>query len=123
MTALTESEEIVMKSVWELGGSCTLSQIMSQAKTHGKAWKLQTVATFLKNIQKKGFVEPYRDGRFLHYKVLISENEYKREKIRELIDFWNEGNAGDFVRSLFQEKVLSKKERKTVRSLLYESVD
>ena len=57
---LTQSEEIVMKSVWELGENCTLSQIATQAKEHRKIWQLQTVATFLKHIEEKKYIRPYK---------------------------------------------------------------
>ena len=41
----------------------------------GKEWKLQTVATFMQRLLKKGYIDIYRIGRYSHYKVLITRDE------------------------------------------------
>ncbi len=123
MKALTESEEIVMKSVWDLGGNCTLSQIVKQAEEHGKIWQLQTVATFLKHLERKGYVKPYKDGRFLHYEVLVDEQKYKNRQIRNFINFWNKGSVENFACDLFKEECLSEQEVRVIKGLLDELDD
>lgn len=120
MVALTDSEEIVMKSVWELGGNCTLSQIVKQAEEHDKVWQLQTVATFLKHLEEKGYVRPYKDGRFFHYEVLVEEKAYKNKQIRQFINFWNKGSVESFACDLFQNDCLSEQEMGIIRELLEE---
>ena len=121
MRSLTESEEIVMKSVWELGGNCTLSQIVKQSAEHGKIWQLQTVATFLKHLEEKQYVRPYKDGRFLHYEVLVPEKDYKKGAFRRFLDFWNKGKVESFACDLFKEELLTDEEIEEVRKVLHES--
>ena len=118
MESLTECEEIVMKSVWELGGNCTLSQIVNQAKEHEKIWQLQTVATFLKHLEHKGYVRPCKESRFIHYEVLVKEEEYKKNAIRNFIQFWEHGKMEDFVFDLFHGELLSDNEVKKVKRIL-----
>ena len=118
MELLTECEEIVMKSVWELGGDCTLAQVVSQAKEHEKVWRLQTVATFLKHLENKGYVQPYKKGRYLHYTVLVKEEKYRKNAIRNFIQFWDHGKVEDFVSDLLEGDLLSEKEVKKVKQIL-----
>ena len=103
MRELTASEEIVMKSVWELEGNCTLASIVNQAKAHNKIWQLQTVATFLKHLEEKRYVRPYKDGRFLHYEVLVDEKVYRKYAFRKYIDFWYQGKIEKFTSDLLKE--------------------
>jgi len=110
MQSLTANEEIVMKSVWELCGNCTLSQIVMQAKEHGKERVLQTVATFLKHLGEKEYVCPYKDGRFLYYEVLVKEETYKQYNFRKFLNFWWNGKIESFVHDVLQESALSPEE-------------
>ena len=112
---LTESEEIVMKCIWDIGDDMCLSQIMDYTREYGKDWKSQTVSTFLSKLVLKGFIEPYRKGRYFHYKVQISEKEYKSSKLARHISFWNkddmESLAADLCNVLSKEQstLLAKK--------------
>jgi predicted transcriptional regulator len=123
MRSLTESEEIVMKSVWELGGNCTLSQIVKQCAEHDKVWQLQTVATFLKHLEAKGYVRPYKDGRFLHYEVLVHEKDYKKSAFRKFLNFWNKGKVENFACDLYKDEILSDKEIEKIKEILDEFDD
>lgn len=122
MKPLTGSEEIVMKSVWELGGSCTLSQITRQAKEHEKIWELQTVATFLKHLGAKGYVRPYKDGRFLHYEIMVDEKTYKHFIFRKFLNFWWNGKIEGLLSDMKRDDLLMPKEieifKKTCDSLI-----
>jgi predicted transcriptional regulator len=97
---LTDSEEIVMKCIWDIGDDMCLSQIMDFTKEYGKDWKSQTVSTFLSKLVLKGFIEPYRKGRYFHYKVLISEKEYKSSKLTRHISFWNKNDIESLANDL-----------------------
>ena len=117
MQSLTESEEIVMKSIWELGGNCTLSQIVNQSMEHGKIWKLQTVATFLKHLETKDYVRPYKSGRFLHYEILIQEKDYKREAFQMFLNFWYHGKIEYFLHDLLHGELLTEKEIEEIKEI------
>jgi len=106
---LTESEEIVMKCIWDIGNDMCLSQIMEYTKEYGKDWKSQTVSTFLSKLVLKGFIDPYRKGRYFHYKVLVSEKEYKNNALTQHLKFWNKNNIDSFAEDLCA--VLSKEQR------------
>ncbi len=110
MKPLTASEEIVMKSIWELGGNCTLSQITRQAKEHEKVWELQTVATFLKHLEAKDYVRPYKAGRFLHYEIIVEEKTYKQYIFRKFLNFWWNGSMENLILDITKNNLLPSKE-------------
>lgn len=109
---LTDSEEIVMKCIWDIGNDMCLSQIMEYTKEYGKDWKSQTVSTFLSKLVLKGFIDPYRKGRYFHYKVLVSEKDYKNTALNEYLKFWNKGDMESFAKDL--DSVLSKEQLATL---------
>jgi len=109
---LTDSEEIVMKCIWDIGNDMCLSQIMEYTKEYGKDWKSQTVSTFLSKLVLKGFIDPYRKGRYFHYKVLVSEKDYKNTALNEYLKFWNKGDMESFAKDL--DSVLSKEQVATL---------
>lgn len=51
----------------------------------GKTWKLQTVATFMTRLQKKGFVSIYKVGRYSHYHPEIEWKDYAEMRIDEMV--------------------------------------
>ena len=118
---LTESEEIVMKSIWDIGDDMCLSQIMEYTKEYGKDWKSQTVSTFLSKLVLKGFIDPYRKGRYFHYKVLISEKEYKNSKLTRYLAFWNKNDVAAFAEDLYS--VLSKEQKAVLEQKVKELHD
>jgi predicted transcriptional regulator len=73
---------------------------MDFTKEYGKDWKSQTVSTFLSKLVLKGFIEPYRKGRYFHYKVLISEKDYKSSKLTRHISFWNKNDVESLANDL-----------------------
>lgn len=105
---LTESEEIVMKAVWDSGKEPVLSDLMDRINDYyGRDWKPQTVSTFLAKLVGKKFLKLQRNGKIYTYKILISEADYKRKLYKHHISFWNNGNVNSFVTEMFDNGDLS----------------
>ena len=116
---LTESEKITMKCVWDIGDGARLSRIMTLANDkYGKAWKPQTVSTFLGKLVRKGFVEQYRDGRYFYYRILIDKHAYRTQMIRDDVEFWDDDNLETYCSELFDKKTSSVKERKELKGII-----
>ena len=116
---LTESEKITMKCVWDIGDGARLSRIMRLANDkYGKAWKPQTVSTFLGKLVRKGFVEQYRDGRYFYYRILIDKHAYRTQMIRDDVEFWDDDNLETYCSELFDKKTFSVKERKELKGII-----
>lgn len=77
---LTESEEIVMKAIWDCKNDPVLSDVVDLVTgVYGKDWKPQTVSTFLSKLVRKDYCKLIRTGKIYTYKVLIKEAEYRRK--------------------------------------------
>lgn len=67
-TKLSECENMIMLILLKSDHDLNLTEITEQAKQLGKEWKLQTTATFVKRMERKGYVSIYKVGRYSHYR-------------------------------------------------------
>lgn len=82
---LAECEEIIMSILWSAEEDLDLMTVRNKAEEKfGKEWKLQTVATFMTRIAKKGYISIYRIGRYSHYHPEVSMDEYRLIKLKEV---------------------------------------
>lgn len=119
--SLTDRELLVMKSIWELGDGVRLAQIISQVnEKYNLNWKPQTASTFLNKLVLKGFIEPYRDGQYIHYQIIIKERDYRDFVVRQNLEFWNKGDVGAYVSDLLHARHLSHDDVKKLKDKLDE---
>ena len=101
---LTKSEEQVMQVLWKLGKGF-LKEILdatAQPKPHSN-----TLATILKILVDKGFVEYTTHGRNNLYKPLISQTEYGKKSVNQLIKGYFEGSPARLVSQFISDQKLS----------------
>lgn len=104
---LIESEELVMKAVWDFKHEPVLSEVVERVDGfYGRDWRPQTVSTFLQKIVRKGYCKLIRNGKIYTYKVLIKEEEYRRKLYRQHISFWNHNDVVEFVSEMLKNKDL-----------------
>ena len=121
---LTDRELLLMKSIWDLGDGVRLAYIVKHVnEKYDMNWKPQTASTFLNKLVQKGYVRPYRDGQYIHYRILIQEQEYRNFVVKENLSFWNKGNAVAYVSDLFHVSELTKEDIKTLKGKLDELDD
>lgn len=118
---LTDREQLLMKSIWSLGDGVRLAFMVERSnEMYGLNWKPQTASTFLNKLVNKGFVSPYREGQYVHYRIMIQEEDYLRYILSEDVDFWTEGDICAFTEILFQSRTMTKDEIKRIRKKLDE---
>jgi predicted transcriptional regulator len=104
---LTKAEEQVMMALWKLGKGF-LKDILEQTpepKPHSN-----TVATLLKILQEKGFVQVDVQGRNNCYKPRISKTEYGRKSANQLLKGYFEGSPSKLISQFVNDNKLSLKE-------------
>lgn len=98
---LTESEEVVMKAVWDCKKEPELSDVLGIVTTvYGRDWKSQTVSTFLSKLVRKDYLQLKRNGKIYTYKVLVKESVYRRKLYRQHISFWNHNDVIEFLKEM-----------------------
>jgi BlaI family penicillinase repressor len=107
MKPLTKAEEQVMQVLWKLGRGFLKDIIEGTAdpKPHSN-----TIATILKILVEKGFVEYEIQGRNNLYRPKISKADYGKKSINSLVKSYFEGSPAKLVSQFVSDNKLSLKE-------------
>jgi predicted transcriptional regulator len=107
MKSLTKSEEQVMQVLWKLkqGFLKDVLENSPEPKPHSN-----TVATILKILVEKGFVEYDVQGRNNIYRPRISKAEYGKKSINNLVKGYFEGSPAKLVSQFVTDNKLSVEE-------------
>jgi len=107
MKSLTKSEELVMQVLWKLkqGFLKDVLENSPDPKPHSN-----TIATILKILIEKGFVEYEVQGRNNIYKPKISKAEYGKKSINTLVKGYFEGSPAKLVSQFVTDNKLSVEE-------------
>lgn len=104
MKNLTKSEEQVMQVLWKIKQGF-LKEVMDQSpepKPHSN-----TLATVLKILVDKGFVEYEVQGRNNLYKPRVSKTEYGKRTANNLVKGYFEGSPAKLVSQFVNDNKLS----------------
>ena len=104
---LTKAEEQVMLVLWKLkeGFLKDLLEAMPDPRPHPN-----TVATILKILIEKGFVEYNVQGRNNRYRTRISKTEYGKKTINQLVKGYFEGSPAKLVSQFVSDNRLTLEE-------------
>lgn len=84
---LSEMEELVMAALWD-GGKDQDMDFMTVMETvnmrFDKDWKPSSVETYLKRLQKKGYIDIYKIGRYCYYHPVVQLDDYRAWKLAEV---------------------------------------
>lgn len=101
---LTESEELVMKSIWDCSEEPVLSGIVERVNGfYGKTWAPQTVSTFLSKLTGKGYLKMHRNGKVYTYEILVKERDYQKEQLKHLVVFVYNGDAEQMLADVMKD--------------------
>ena len=114
-------EKMIMKVLWDAEEDLDLITVTARVKDEfGKVWKLQTVATFMTRLQKKGYINIYRIGRYSHYHPIVAKNDFKMCTVSENIKFFDKGSIGAFVCGLVDNVKLTNEDKEMIRKKINE---
>ena len=107
MKSLTKSEEQVMQVLWKLqqGFLKDILENSPEPKPHSN-----TVATILKILVEKGFVDYETQGRNNLYRPKVSKSEYGKKSINQLVKGYFEGSPARLVSQFVTDNKLSQEE-------------
>ena len=107
MKSLTKAEEQVMQILWLLkhGFLKDILDKMPEPKPHSN-----TVATILKILIEKGFVNFEVQGRNNLYKPAVSKADYGKNSINQLVKGYFEGSPAKLLSHFVNENKLSQEE-------------
>ena len=120
MEKLTIQEEEVMIYIWELG-SCFVKDIV--AKYQQPAPPYTTVASIVKNLERKRYVLSKRIGNTYEYTPAIRESEYKRGFMSNVVRNYFENSYKEMVSFFAKDQKISAKDLKDIIDMIEKGKD
>jgi len=104
---LTKAEEQVMQVLWRLGKGF-LKDILDE--TPEPRPHPNTIATLLKILVEKGYVQYEVQGRNNYYQPRISKTEYGKKSVNQLVKGYFEGSPAKLISQFVNDNKLSLEE-------------
>lgn len=116
-TKLSDVEMIIMHTIWKMGDNHTVYEVIDViSEDCGRRYSTSTVKTYLTKLKKKGFITTYIKGNYSYIVVVKDQEEYKREQIQKMKNFWYDGSSRAFFNTLTQ--TISKEEKEELKEIL-----
>ena len=114
MDKLSKQEEEAMQAVWRSGEG----NVKSFLENLDTAMPYTTLASTVKNLERKGFVTSRQVGNMYLYSACISEKEYKQKFMSGFVKEYFKDSYKEMVNFFVQEKKLSPRELKEIIDLI-----
>ena len=108
---MSETEQEIMEVLWGSESAKTLNELLDHfAAAKGKAWKPQTLATFMSRLVDKELVLWEQRGRARYYSPAMTKAEYDAAKAKTLLDTLFSGSLQSFVAALYDGDALTEQD-------------
>ena len=114
MEKLTHVEEETMQAVWRTGEG----NIKTFMEKLDEPAPYTTIASVIKNLEKKGYLSSRLVGNAYLYKPAVSEAEYKKKFMGSVVKEYFDNSYKELVNFFVEQKKLSAKELKEIISLI-----
>lgn len=115
---LSTAELEIMEQIWQANQTVTAAQLTTLLQAKG--WKPTTLLTFLARLVAKGALGAEKHGKQNHYTAIITQEEYKAERAKEMLNSFYSGSVKSMVMALYQDKALTANELNELKSWLEE---
>lgn len=115
MERLTTQEEEVMLWIWQLG-PCFVKDILSKYVEPKPPYT--TLASIVKNLERKKYVKPKRFGNTYQYTPLIQESEYKRTFMSGVVRDYFENSYKEMVSFFAKDQKISADDLKEIINMI-----
>jgi BlaI family penicillinase repressor len=115
---LTERELDVMAILWDAGPSSVAEVQGWLEATQGESLAYNSVLTFLRILEAKGFVAHEREGRAHRYRALVAREQATSSAIDRLVDSLFNGAAGLLAVHLLRDRIVDPEEIRQLREIL-----
>jgi BlaI family transcriptional regulator, penicillinase repressor len=115
MDKLTPQEEEVMQVIWNLKEG-NVKAFLEQLPDPKPPYT--TLASTIKNLEKKGFINSRLVGNMYLYKPAVSEEDYKQQFVQGFVQDYFNNSYKDLVNFFVAQKKLKPKELKEIIDLI-----
>ncbi|MBJ6117164.1 BlaI/MecI/CopY family transcriptional regulator [Pontibacter sp. BT310] len=115
MEKLTQQEEEAMLTIWETGGGF-IKDFLEQMPEPKPPYT--TLASTVKNLEKKGFLESEKLGNTYRYMPLIKAEDYKKRFMKSFVGDYFKNSYKELVAFFAQDKKISAEELKEIINMI-----
>lgn len=115
MEKLSQQEEDAMQAVWQTGTGFIKDFLDQMAEPKPP---YTTLASTIKNLERKGFVTGEKMGNSFRYTAAIPEEEYKKRFMSGFVSDYFKNSYKDLVTFFANEKKISASELKEILNLI-----
>lgn len=115
MEKLTPQEEDAMRAVWKAGNG-SVKQILDQLTEPKPPYT--TLASTIKNLEKKGYVQSALAGNTYLYSPAMSEEDYKKKFMNSVVKSYFDNSYKELVNFFVDQKKLSPDELKEILKMI-----
>lgn len=113
MEKLTHTEEQAMQAVWRTGEG-NVKAFMEKMEEA----PYTTIASIIKNLEKKGYLTSRLSGNTYLYKPAITEDEYKKRFMGNVVKDYFDNSYKELINFFVEHKKLSPKELKEIIDMI-----
>ena len=114
MEKLTPAEEQAMRAIWKVGEG----NIKSYLDRMDDSPPYTTLASTIRNLERKGYLESRSVGNVYLYKPSVTEEEYKKTFVSGLVKNYFANSYKELVNFFVEQKKLSPKELKEIIDMI-----
>lgn len=114
---LPEAELDIMLCLWRYEQPVRTARILQELEREHQ-WTLSTLKALLGRLLEKKFVECTREGRFMLYRAVVPESDYRRKETGKLLQRYYQNSAKSMIAALVREETLSGQDIAELETLL-----
>ena len=115
MEKLTQQEEDAMLVIWETGGGF-IKDFLEELQEPKPPYT--TLASTVKNLEKKGFVQGEKLGNTYRYTPVIKQEDYKKRFMKSFVGDYFKNSYKELVAFFAQDKKISAEELQEIISMI-----
>ena len=115
MEKLSQQEEEAMQAIWQ-NGEGFIKDLLDKMPEPKPPYT--TLASTVKNLERKGFVQAEKMGNSFRYSPAIDEQEYKQKFMNGFVSDYFQNSYKDLVTFFANEKKISASELKEIIKLI-----
>lgn len=116
MEKLTIQEEEAMLSIWQLNGGF-IKEVLDNLK-EGEEVPYTTLASTIRNLERKGYVKAVKYANAKRYEPLISLEEYRAKFMTSFVGDYFKNSYKEMVSFFVKEEKLSSEELEEIMNMI-----
>lgn len=104
---MSDTELELMEVIWDFNRPVITNDLLQIFAEKGKAWKSQTISTFLARLVEKEFLKSTKNGRSNTYLPCLSRDDYRLMETENILNGIYQGSVKNMLSALYDGDKLS----------------